>query len=280
MTNENVAAAVVAFEVYEDFVRKTDQNKKKGLSGLRFPLLGLFGEVGSLLSELKKKQRDRESYYAYGEALLEEFGDSLWYFTNIVDRAKLTLRDLALIAGQERSLAPKTRVRKLNTFRGLQSQIPAMTGTSADSPLETEVICLAAHVGSLLGDVDSLLSNRDLLKGHLVEIFRSLIHVANKAQISLDQAVRANIAKITDRWPLEPTYPDLFDTFLEPDEQIPRRIKMLIEERTLGDRSFVIQSCNGIKMGDRLTDNRSIQDDYRFHDVFRSEEHTSELQSH
>ena len=29
------------------------------LGGLRFPLLGLFGEVGSLLSALKRKQRDQ-----------------------------------------------------------------------------------------------------------------------------------------------------------------------------------------------------------------------------
>ena len=38
----------------------TDQRSDSG--SLTFPLLGLFGETGSLLSEVKKKQRDRTSY--------------------------------------------------------------------------------------------------------------------------------------------------------------------------------------------------------------------------
>ncbi len=41
---------------YSDEAARTD----RGIEGqsLAFPLLGLFGETGSLLSELKKKQRD------------------------------------------------------------------------------------------------------------------------------------------------------------------------------------------------------------------------------
>ncbi len=41
----------------------TDQRSDSG--SLIFPLLGLFGETGSLLSEVKKKQRDRASYIGY-----------------------------------------------------------------------------------------------------------------------------------------------------------------------------------------------------------------------
>src|SRR5207249_6914238 len=48
---------------------------------------GLFGEAGSLLSELKKKQRDRDSYVGYSSSVVEEFGDTLWYFSNIASRA-------------------------------------------------------------------------------------------------------------------------------------------------------------------------------------------------
>lgn len=46
----------------------TDQRSDGG--SLTFPLLGLFGETGSLLSEVKKKQRDRASYIGYAEAVL------------------------------------------------------------------------------------------------------------------------------------------------------------------------------------------------------------------
>lgn len=53
----------------------------RGVEGqsLAFPLLGLAGEVGSLLSELKKKQRDPASYRSHSDAVTEELGDVLWY---------------------------------------------------------------------------------------------------------------------------------------------------------------------------------------------------------
>src|SRR4051794_29140030 len=76
----------------------TDQNSLQGMDGLRFPLLGLFGEVGSLLSALKKKQRDRASYTRYEDSVREEFGDVLWYFSNIAARAGL---DLSVLASAE-----------------------------------------------------------------------------------------------------------------------------------------------------------------------------------
>jgi NTP pyrophosphatase (non-canonical NTP hydrolase) len=252
---------------YQKIAKQTDRNKREGLSGLRFPLLGLFGEVGTLLSELKKKQRDKESYYAYDKAVVEEFGDVLWYFSNIAGRAGFTLEELAGLALDDLAISGKTRVRRVLTFTDLQAKTPHL-GPTSDGPFETEVLRLAAKAGSLLGDVDSYVKNRELLKGHLVEIFRSIIRSAEDASILIDDIVRANIDKITGRWPFEKVHTHLFDEHLEPDEQLPRRIEMLIEEQTIGGKTFVIQKCKGIKIGDRLTDNKTEQDDYRFHDVF------------
>ena len=86
---------IVALNEYQLIAVRTDQNPQRGLNGLAFPLLGLFGEVGTLLSALKKKQRDRESFVGYNEAVLEEFGDVLWYFANIASHASLKLSALA-----------------------------------------------------------------------------------------------------------------------------------------------------------------------------------------
>src|SRR6267142_1910157 len=80
---------------YQIRALETDQIEQTGLEGLPYFLLGLFGEVGTLLSALKKKQRDRESYIGYSEAVIEEFGDVLWYFTNIATRASIKLSTLA-----------------------------------------------------------------------------------------------------------------------------------------------------------------------------------------
>ena len=62
---------------------------------LAFPLLGLFGETGSLLSEVKKKQRDRASYRGYAAAVVEELGDVLWYISACADELGLTLAEIA-----------------------------------------------------------------------------------------------------------------------------------------------------------------------------------------
>jgi len=47
---------------YQAEAQKTDRAADKTLA---FPLLGLFGEVGTLLSVVKKKQRDASSYIGY-----------------------------------------------------------------------------------------------------------------------------------------------------------------------------------------------------------------------
>jgi hypothetical protein len=73
---------------------------------------------------------------------------------------------------------------------------------------------------------------------------------------------------VTSRWPIQRKYPNLFDADLDVDEQLPRRIEMLILEKKSGTRTVVLQKCNGINIGDRLTDNKAQPDDYRFHDVF------------
>src|SRR5205085_2906837 len=51
-------------------------------------------------------------------------------------------------------------------------------------------------------------------------------------------------------------------------EQLPRKLTVEIFEREVGGQTYVFQSCNGINLGDRLTDNAMTPDDYRFHDVF------------
>jgi hypothetical protein len=42
------------------------------------PILGLFGEVGSLLATVKKRRRDRAAYWKYDTVIAEDVGDVLW----------------------------------------------------------------------------------------------------------------------------------------------------------------------------------------------------------
>jgi NTP pyrophosphatase (non-canonical NTP hydrolase) len=86
---------LIGLDEYQHWTELTDRNEREGIDGLGFVMLGLFGEVGSLLSELKKKQRDKDSYIAYSDSVIEELGDVLWYFANGALRAGLTFSALA-----------------------------------------------------------------------------------------------------------------------------------------------------------------------------------------
>lgn len=60
------------------------------------PLLGLAGEVGSLISEFKKKRRpDGLAYTGFEDVVLVELGDILWYLAALARRVDLPLSKVA-----------------------------------------------------------------------------------------------------------------------------------------------------------------------------------------
>jgi NTP pyrophosphatase (non-canonical NTP hydrolase) len=59
------------------------------------PLLGLVGEVGSLLGEYKKLLRDGIIHRKFRDEVAEEPGDILWYVANVATKYDLRLSDIA-----------------------------------------------------------------------------------------------------------------------------------------------------------------------------------------
>ena len=51
-------------------------------------------------------------------------------------------------------------------------------------------------------------------------------------------------------------------------EQLPRNLDIEFRERARGEQKIVLLRCNGINLGDRLTDNILDPDGYRYHDIF------------
>jgi NTP pyrophosphatase (non-canonical NTP hydrolase) len=260
---------IVSLNDYQLIARRTDQNKQKGLEGLPFFLLGLFGEVGTLLSALKKKQRDRESYVGYDDAIVEEFGDVLWYFSNIGSRASLKLNVLAEKTFRGLKDWDEVKNDSFGTFEAVQLNKNNL-GSPNSEAFEEALISLAGKVGLLLHDFDAkkFTKNRDALSAHLVEVFRALIQAANVADIDLARAAGRNVAKIYSRWPEERNYTPLFDEAFGSLERLPRKITMCIFEQKRNGKTYVIQQYNGVNIGSPITDNRMAQDDYRFHDAF------------
>lgn len=255
--------------LYQALAAKTDRTRISD-DALDLPLLGLYGEVGSLLSEVKKKQRDARSYLGYEGSVVEEMGDVLWYLAIIADRANLSLPD---IASKQAGDTASPFVDDL-TFASLQPQrsLPLHAPTTA---FERTLMRLAAQAGHLVGAYGDGLSQGQSghLRDDLAALFQVLIEAANEAGVTLETAASVNLQKTFDRWPIERKYPTLFDEGFPSEEQLPRALTVDIFERVLNEgaaneKRYVIQRCNDILIGDRLTDNIMTPDDYRFHDVF------------
>jgi NTP pyrophosphatase (non-canonical NTP hydrolase) len=253
--------------VYQAEALKTDQRRHDD-PGLAFPLLGLFGETGSLLSEVKKKQRDPIAYLGYKDSVVEELGDVLWYFAALADRARLHLDELAV--NLDRSLADWQSTGSAE-LRFADIETPAVGVSASPSPaFEQTLLKLAGEVGLLMTDhgAGRLDRNRSALKGRLIGILRALRAAAHEAGITLEDAAKANLAKIFDRWPVERHYSSLFDEAFPFHEQLPRQLVIDIAEVELNGKTMARLTRDGRPIGDPLTDNREEDDDYRFHDVF------------
>lgn len=59
------------------------------------PFLGIVGETGSVITELKKKIRDGDGYSNYNNQLAEELGDVLWYISAIATQNNIDLEEIA-----------------------------------------------------------------------------------------------------------------------------------------------------------------------------------------
>jgi NTP pyrophosphatase (non-canonical NTP hydrolase) len=262
MTDSN---AGLKLSDYQAQALKADMSPEPSLA---FPLLGLFGEAGSLLSVVKKKQRDRAAYLGYAPHVVEELGDVLWYFTVVAARGGLALSEIA--NNINRDFSDRNAHGGMNLrFRSLQSKRAAVKNKPTRK-FEHTLLDLAGEVGTILSEYQAgrLHGNQDVLRGRLVAVMRTLVKAADEAGVTLETAAEENLTKIFDRWPPKRIYPPPLDMKALKAEQLPRKLTIDIFERKVRGEVYVFQQCNGISVGDRLTDNATEPDDYRFHDVF------------
>lgn len=84
------------FSLYQEEAKKTIQEYIQGKEANKLvPFLGLIGEAGSVITELKKSLRDGKAYTSYNKKLKEELGDLLWYIATIATENGLKLDEIA-----------------------------------------------------------------------------------------------------------------------------------------------------------------------------------------
>ncbi len=229
--------------------RSTQRNSSA--SKASFTTLGLVGELGSLMSEVKKKQRDFVNFASYEGTVVEEFGDLLWYLSSLCDIFNL---ELDQVAGRHKL-----------AFSELQLQM-ALPFSAPSTRFESTLLSLSVHVGELAKAVGD--SNKEGVSYTLTQIVLRMVDAANEAGVHLEMAARKNLTKIVDRWPEIRTFAVDFDANYPPYERLPHGFTVDIYERKVKGSTYVVQSSGGIYIGDRITDNIAEGDDYRFHDVF------------
>jgi NTP pyrophosphatase (non-canonical NTP hydrolase) len=226
------------FPSYQTAAARTDQFTDAA-THLRLLAAGLLGEAGSVAAELKKAKRELDAYPGYRGRLIEEVGDVLWYFARIC-----SLVDERYIpdSGAEASLAngstpdPVTAVLRLGSAVGRLALVAANGG-----PIETPL---------------------------LNSVWIALVNASRVALVDLEEASKANTAKISSRWPTSEVHAPLFDDNDSEEDQIPRRLDFEFRELRPGNKTITLIRCNGLNVGDRLTDNSVEPDYYRYHDVF------------
>jgi len=83
------------FKEYQQEAQKTIQLTERLENKEILPFLGIIGEVGSVVSQLKIRLRDGESFLAFKHNLKEELGDVLWYISTLATENDLSLDEIA-----------------------------------------------------------------------------------------------------------------------------------------------------------------------------------------
>ena len=82
------------FAEYQKRAQLTDQVTEEP-NRMIVPLLGMAGELGSLLVEYKKYLRDGPAHRLFKEQFAEELGDIQWYLSNLASKMDISLDELA-----------------------------------------------------------------------------------------------------------------------------------------------------------------------------------------
>ncbi|HLO96302.1 MAG TPA: nucleoside triphosphate pyrophosphohydrolase family protein [Burkholderiaceae bacterium] len=232
---------------------------------------GLFGEVGGLLSAVKKEHRDLTPADHF--TVTEELGDALWYLTMLGKALGHDLQQVglqALAELQRRFALQRDSSHTELSFKEIDGLLAFCSAAVDKLERSNELSKLGANAGRLLrvtGDTDLADSPVDKL---LADVLADMTVIAAKCGQTLGAIAEANLEKISSRWPAPDTlHIPLFDEQMSALEQLPRMLEIhFIERSSPSGGSYVIQQLNGVNIGDRLTDNRHEEDGYRFHDVF------------
>ena len=248
------ASTHVLLSEYEQAIAPTDRFEGSEITPI---LLGLFGEVGSVMSTSKKLHREKAAFTGFRRDVEEELGDTLWYVAALCRRLDVKLSDMfeQVLDGNGYAVSIAANADPAHPV--------AQVMTAKDiAPLDSVLLRLGEQAAGLL----SLNVTDDTARDQVLEFVRVYIEAVQAANVSFSAVLTSNMTKACGRF-IAPDANDLpdFDADFPIEEQLPRSFEIEISQRADG-RSYL--RWNGVFIGDPLSDNIADEDGYRFHDVF------------
>ena len=254
MTIPSLPQQSVQLRDYEKHIALTDQLPP---NDLRPVLFGLFGEVGSVMATIKKLHREDKAFSGYRIAVVEELGDTLWYFATLCRRLDYSMEKIfstvfteegydQVIAASDAPAYPLSRISGATDLASLDDVLVRLGGTTS---------ALLSVSGS--GD------NTECVLRSFADVY---LQVVQTASVPFSEIVHTNTEKARGRF-LAPDIEALptFDSEFPKEERLPNEFEIVFTQRMSG-QSYL--QWNGVFIGDPLTDNIGENDNYRFHDVF------------
>ena len=249
----NQFTGAIPLQEYERLIIETDRFSVEDINPIR---LGLYGEVGSIMAASKKYRREKKAYPTYKDAVEEEFGDALWYFSALCKRVNIEL------AGVFDAAYHEVGIKMLFANDQDNAQNPQIIASTQVESLDSALIELGSKAAQLL----KTKTDSGNMREELVQFARLYLKAVQSTGLSFAKIIKSNLIKTQGRFtvPDKDSLPD-FDAKFPEEEQLPRYFEIHIIQRKSG-QSYL--RWNGVFIGSPLTDNIRDHDGYRFHDVF------------
>jgi NTP pyrophosphatase (non-canonical NTP hydrolase) len=170
-----------------DYIEGASATDRFANNDLHPILLGLFGEVGGIMAAVKKNKREGDAFLGYRPAVVEEFGDVLWYLTALCRRVGKGVDKIFAAATQNERYATIIATNEVH-WRAV-AEVAAVKAPLPE--LDQTLLNLGMAAARLLSIETASLD----IQQKLVGFADTYLHALEAAGVSFAEVVQGNLSK-------------------------------------------------------------------------------------